>query len=480
MPTSSRSRCTRRTAPALPPAGRPPARRDQPGPELGTRPGRPRRRCARRGRRHRARLAPAGARGRRLGSGGADLRARLRPAARAGGPGARGPARRLPSAGLPAGRRDARAPHASPSCRGCSIPTTSWWPTPRACSRPGCTPAGRPAARSSCCCSSRAPTAPGRRSPARRASCARGCSWRSTAASPSTCLEARSARAAGACARRSTARRCWRRSSGWGSCRCRPTSVAARRPRPLPDGLRRPARLGRGADRRPALHPGAVGALRAPLRGRRRRAAHRPRHVPTGRRRGASSGTASTARPTPSTPDVRARLDAAPRRRPAHRLRRDDRAADGRDPGRSGGAGCRPQPPVRHARVRVPCGRSPADQLPPAALDAAGPGHGLLRRRADARACTPRRSRSATASTPSATRACSCERRRPHRRGGRRRWPAPAALDTAHGVLETPVFMPVGTKGTVKALDPRELDALGRPDRARATPTTCTSARARS
>jgi queuine tRNA-ribosyltransferase len=34
-------------------------------------------------------------------------------------------------------------------------------------------------------------------------------------------------------------------------------------------------------------------------------------------------------------------------------------------------------------------------------------------------------------------------------------------LVTAHGTLETPVFMPVGTKGTVKALDPRELVELG-------------------
>jgi queuine tRNA-ribosyltransferase len=34
-------------------------------------------------------------------------------------------------------------------------------------------------------------------------------------------------------------------------------------------------------------------------------------------------------------------------------------------------------------------------------------------------------------------------------------------LETAHGVVETPVFMPVGTKGTVKALDPAELEALG-------------------
>ena len=34
-------------------------------------------------------------------------------------------------------------------------------------------------------------------------------------------------------------------------------------------------------------------------------------------------------------------------------------------------------------------------------------------------------------------------------------------LWTAHGVIETPVFMPVGTQATVKALEPRDLDAAG-------------------
>lgn len=34
-------------------------------------------------------------------------------------------------------------------------------------------------------------------------------------------------------------------------------------------------------------------------------------------------------------------------------------------------------------------------------------------------------------------------------------------LTTAHGVVETPVFMPVGTQGTVKAMHPDELDCLG-------------------
>ena len=39
--------------------------------------------------------------------------------------------------------------------------------------------------------------------------------------------------------------------------------------------------------------------------------------------------------------------------------------------------------------------------------------------------------------------------------------------------------MPVGTKATVKSLDPDELRALGRRDRARQHATTCTSGRAR-
>src|SRR5204862_1421723 len=33
-------------------------------------------------------------------------------------------------------------------------------------------------------------------------------------------------------------------------------------------------------------------------------------------------------------------------------------------------------------------------------------------------------------------------------------------LTTAHGLIETPAFMPVGTQGTVKALSPRELSEL--------------------
>lgn len=34
-------------------------------------------------------------------------------------------------------------------------------------------------------------------------------------------------------------------------------------------------------------------------------------------------------------------------------------------------------------------------------------------------------------------------------------------LKTAHGEIKTPVFMPVGTQGTVKALDPLDLKNAG-------------------
>ena len=40
-------------------------------------------------------------------------------------------------------------------------------------------------------------------------------------------------------------------------------------------------------------------------------------------------------------------------------------------------------------------------------------------------------------------------------------------LTTAHGVVDTPVFMPVGTQASVKALDPRELRRDGHPDHPR-------------
>jgi queuine tRNA-ribosyltransferase len=44
-----------------------------------------------------------------------------------------------------------------------------------------------------------------------------------------------------------------------------------------------------------------------------------------------------------------------------------------------------------------------------------------------------------------------------HRDGAARR----GRLTTSHGVVETPVFMPVGTQGTVKAVTPRDLEEVG-------------------
>ena len=34
-------------------------------------------------------------------------------------------------------------------------------------------------------------------------------------------------------------------------------------------------------------------------------------------------------------------------------------------------------------------------------------------------------------------------------------------LHTAHGTVETPVFMPVGTQATVKGMSPLEMEELG-------------------
>ena len=34
-------------------------------------------------------------------------------------------------------------------------------------------------------------------------------------------------------------------------------------------------------------------------------------------------------------------------------------------------------------------------------------------------------------------------------------------ITLAHGVVQTPIFMPVGTYGTVKAMAPNELEAMG-------------------
>jgi queuine tRNA-ribosyltransferase len=50
---------------------------------------------------------------------------------------------------------------------------------------------------------------------------------------------------------------------------------------------------------------------------------------------------------------------------------------------------------------------------------------------------------------------------------------------TPHGIIQTPVFAPVGTQATVKALRPADLTELGAPSFS-ATPTTSTCAPATS
>ena len=72
------------------------------------------------------------------------------------------------------------------------------------------------------------------------------------------------------------------------------------------------------------------------------------------------------------------------RARRARARRRDDDRARARD-ARARRAARRPHRPLRHAGLRVPARRRAADELPPAALDAARARDGVRRRRGDAR-----------------------------------------------------------------------------------------------
>ena len=60
-----------------------------------------------------------------------------------------------------------------------------------------------------------------------------------------------------------------------------------------------------------------------------------------------------------------------------------------------------------------------------------------------------------------------------------RRARAAGRLDFARGSVETPAFMPVGTYGTVKAMTPEQLEAVGRRDRSRQYLPSVPAARAR-
>src|SRR5581483_11611565 len=243
--------------------------------------------------------------------------------------------------------------------------------------------------------------------------------------------------------------------------------------------------------------------------------------APRGARRGARDATRG-ARHVPAGERVDARgarpprralrgaaggVEADPERGPGARRRHDDRARAGDARARRAARGA--DGAVRHAGVRLPArGRAP-DELPPPALDPARARDGVRRRRADAPPLRARdrralpllllRRRDAGPLTcargvtllwqrlpPRSPRSgCELPAHRPERWTGRHTAVAAAAagheprdmtafaataidgaaragvLRTAHGEVRTPVFMPVGTKATVKSLDPQELTALG-------------------
>ena len=175
------------------------------------------------------------------------------------------------------------------------------------------------------------------------------------------------------------------------------------------------------------------------------------------------------------------RRDARARR--AHRRRRHD------EPARAGIGRRRATAASRRAKRETRLFITPgyrfrvvdrlAHQLPPAEIDAADARVGVRRLRRPSAPPTRTRSRSATASSATATRCCSsralrrigdpllefarCNSTLMATSGRARR----GRLELAHGAVETPVFMPVGTYGTVKAMAPRELERARRADRAR-------------
>ena len=210
---------------------------------------------------------------------------------------------------------------------------------------------------------------------------------RRAALRPASSCSSISARAAGGCG--STASRP-------GARRCRRTSPSRS---PIRRATRRSTRARPGSAAAPTagLHftPELLGAARR----RARDAARRPRHVPAAAGGAAWRSTASTVSATRSAEAAWERI----RRRPTRAGGRHDDRARARD-ARAGGAARRPHGALHHAGLRVPPRRPPADELPPAALDAARARDGVRGRRGDAPPVRSSRSRSATASTPSAMR----------------------------------------------------------------------------
>ena len=120
---------------------------------------------------------------------------------------------------------------------------------------------------------------------------------------------------------------------------------------------------------------------------------------------------------------------------------------------------------IHHSGLPLPRRRSADHQFPPAAFDVADAGLRLRRCEPHTVGLSHTRSPRATASSATATRCCSNGPRR-HMSAGFELLASDGAarrgrLTLAHGTVETPAFMPVGTYGTVKAMAPAELVDAG-------------------
>src|SRR5919109_89602 len=131
--------------------------------------------------------------------------------------------------------------------------------------------------------------------------------------------------------------------------------------------------------------------------------------------------------------------------------------------------------PLHHAGLHVPAHRCAPDEFPSSALDPPRPRDGVRRRRGDSSALS-RRDREALPLL--LVRRCDARPLKPRPVPGTGDVCDPVSVETftvaatdgaaragllrtAHGEVPTPAFMPVGTKGTVKTVDPDELRQLG-------------------
>ena len=236
--------------------------------------------------------------------------------------------------------------------------------------------------------------------------------------------------------------------------------------------------VGGRSHRRAALHPRA------------------PRRLPAGRGDRGPGGPGHRARhlPTDHRPHRRGARD--PHRAVLGAGRHHGGRAEGRPGGGGGhhrGAGARvgrrhrravrPDRPLHPRRLHLSGGRRAGHQLPPAPLEPAAAGRGVLRAGAGATS-TPTAlaegyrflsfgdamvvARSGQKGAPvapgpgSADPGNRADDRRPVRRSPPRDGAARTGLvHTARGSYPVPAFMPVGTRGAVKALDSADLEALG-------------------